>query len=122
VGLPRQHRLKKRRDFQAVYRQGIRRAGKHLILRALELPLTGETSISPTLVGISISQKVSKKAVIRNRIKRQIRAAIRELLPIMANGWHIVIVVKSEATECQYEHFGQELKHLLSRANIIHGH
>jgi ribonuclease P protein component len=73
-----------------------------------------------TQLGISISQKVSKRAVIRNRIKRQIRAAFQQLLPHLAADWRIVIVVKSNAVECGYEQFLQELKQLLISAEVIH--
>ena len=74
---------------------------------------------APTRLGISISQKVSKRAVIRNRIKRQIKAIFRALLPQVASGWQLVIVVKPSATQCSYEQFLQELKQLLHRAEII---
>jgi ribonuclease P protein component len=122
VGLPRQHRLKKRRDFQVVYQLGIRRSSPNLILRAFQPPLAPEQLPAPTKIGISIGQKVSKKAVIRNRIKRQIRAVFRELLPQIENGWLIVIVVKSSAVECNYQHFLQELKQLFTKAEICHGY
>lgn len=121
MALPLVHRLKKRRDFQAVYQQGIRRYGRHLNLRALFMPPGPDQPTSPTRIGISISQKVSKKAVVRNRIKRQIRAAIMELLPDMATDWLIVVIVRSEAIECKYEHFLRELKQLLIKAEIIDG-
>jgi ribonuclease P protein component len=133
VGLPQAHRLKNRKDFQSVYQQGVRYSSPHLILRALP-PSGGSVSLnnnvresSPSLVsatrfGISISQKVSKKAVIRNRIKRQIRSAIRELLPHLSPGWKVVIVVRPSAVECKYEHFLRELKQLLVKAKIVNGH
>jgi ribonuclease P protein component len=122
VALPSVHRLNKRRDFQAVYQHGIRRYSRHLKLIALFIPRDPDQAKSPTKIGISISQKVSKKAVVRNRIKRQIRAAIMELLPYLATDWLIVVVVRSEAIECKYEHFLRELKQLLIKAEIIHGH
>jgi ribonuclease P protein component len=75
-----------------------------------------------TRLGISISQKVSKKAVVRNRLKRQIRAAFWELLPRMAPGWKVVVVVRPEATECKYEHFLRELEQLFKKAEIINGY
>ncbi len=126
MGLPKVHRLRERRDFRAVYEQGIRRYSPHLILRAF-LAVNPEHSAStddlkPTAIGISIGKKVSKKAVIRNRIKRQIKGAIREMLPSLAPGWKIVIIVKPEATECKYEHFLRELNKLLKEATIINGH
>jgi ribonuclease P protein component len=122
VALPSVHRLNKRRDFKAVYQHGIRRYGRYLKLVALFIPPDPHQGKSPTRIGISISQKVSKKAVVRNGIKRQIRAAIIELLPYLATDWLIVVVVRSEAIECKYEHFLRELKQLLIKAEIINGH
>jgi ribonuclease P protein component len=76
----------------------------------------------PTCIGISIGLKVSKRAVIRNRIKRQIRSAMQELLPQISEGWQIVIVVKPNATECGYGQFLQELKQLLISAEVFNGY
>ena len=118
MALPRVNRLKSWRDFQAVYQHGIRHSSEHLNLRGL---LEKESENVPRF-GISISKKVSKKAVIRNRIKRQIRSAIREILPKIAPGWRIVVGVKPGATECKYEHFLRELKELLVKAKIINGY
>ncbi len=123
MGLPKLNRLRDRRDFRAVYEQGIRRYSPHLILRAL-LTIDPEhtNNLKPTAIGISVGKKVSKKAVIRNRIKRQIAGAIREMLPSIAPGWKVVIIVKSAAIECKYEHFLRELNQLLKEATIINGH
>ncbi|MBE9170443.1 ribonuclease P protein component [Pleurocapsales cyanobacterium LEGE 06147] len=120
MGLPKANRLRNRRDFRAVYEQGIRRYGSHLTLRALQVnDRTSPSPSNPPLIGISVSQKVSKKAVIRNRIKRQIRGAIRELLPLISPNWKIAIVVRPGAAECKYEHFLRELKQLLVEAKIV---
>lgn len=78
-------------------------------------------TVTPTRVGISISQKVSKRAVVRNRIKRQLRAIFRQFLPQIVPGWQLVIVVKPNATQCRYEQFLQELKQLLISAEVIDG-
>lgn len=122
MSLPLIHRLQKRRDFQKVYKQGVRQYGSVLRVIALSIAHKENQVPSPTKIGVSISQKVSKKAVIRNRIKRQIKAAIRELLPDIANDWLIVVVVLPEAINCKYEHFLQELKKLLIKIGIINGY
>ena len=123
MGLSKKNRLRNWRDFRAVYSQGIRRNSPHLILRGLLTTNSDrQSSIEPTRLGISISQKVSKKAVVRNRIKRQIRGAFRELLPLVCPGWKIVIVVRSQAIKCKYEHFLRELEQLLKEAKIIDGY
>jgi ribonuclease P protein component len=116
--LPIQNRLLHRRDFSAVYRCGIRRNSAALGLRAY---LRNEGVTLPSRIGFSISQKVSKHAVVRNRIKRQLRAAFRSLLPSLRDGWDLVIVVRSEALQCDYPKFLQQLKQLLAQADILHG-
>jgi ribonuclease P protein component len=67
-----------------LFREGNRLKSSHLTLRALRLQTPSGIITGATRIGISISTKVSKRAVIRNRIKRQIRAAFRSLLPQIA--------------------------------------
>ncbi|WP_377474341.1 MAG: ribonuclease P protein component [Microcoleus anatoxicus] len=127
--LPEANRLKHRKDFSAVYRKGMRRNSAHLSLRALRKPKsalkaqpTAEKFLQqPTRTGISISLKVSKRAVVRNRIKRQIRAALRQLLPRLKFGWDLVIVVRPIAQECNYAEILQELEQLLVEAEVLDG-
>lgn len=78
-------------------------------------------SIPPTRIGISISLKVSKRSVVRNRIKRQIRAALRQMLPRLARGWHLVVVVRPDAVECNYAEFLRELEQLLVEVEALDG-
>ncbi|MBF2058475.1 MAG: ribonuclease P protein component [Cyanobacterium sp. T60_A2020_053] len=119
MGLPSQHRLKKRSDFDTVHKQGIRRSSRHLIIRAF--PLITSVSSPVSRFGISISRKVSKKAVVRNRIKRQIRSALWSLFPEISSPWLVVIMVKSDAVECNYEHFLRELRELFIKTGMIYG-
>ena len=79
-------------------------------------------SMTPTRLGISISQKVSKRAVVRNRIKRQLRAAFYHCLPDLSTGWYLAVVVKPLAIQCDYHQFLQELEQLLTEAEVFHGH
>lgn len=134
MALPQANRLKHRRDFQTVYQKGIRRSGRYLTLRGLRWRHSAEQSQilkaskpiqeskPPTRIGISISQKVSKKAVVRNRIKRQIRAILRQLLPRISPGWQLIIVVHPGAQACEYAQFLGELEQLLAQAEVINGH
>ena len=128
MALPKAYRLKSRQDFQAVFREGIRRHSSHFTLRALKPALSPETS-SPTALpatktGIAISTKVSKRAVVRNKIKRQMTAALHQLLPKLAPGWRLVLIVKPTTTEtvCQTHKFLQELEQLLAQTEVLNGH
>ncbi|MBD2386836.1 ribonuclease P protein component [Cylindrospermum sp. FACHB-282] len=132
MALPKANRLKSRKDFQAVFREGIRRQSSHFTLRALKprrlkepsLDAAAKANLVSTQIGISISTKVSKRAVVRNKIKRQITAAFYELLPKLSRGWRLVVVVKPTAAEskCGSQQFLQELEQLLAQAEVFDGH
>lgn len=138
MALPKANRLKSRHDFQAVFRGGIRRHSLHLTLRALRpypaTDLSENTTVEslqpedrakqPTKIGISVSKKVSKRAVVRNRLKRRIAAALQQLLPKISPGWRLVIVVKTAVMEqeCVTQQFLQELEQLLVQAEVLNGY
>ncbi len=86
---------------------------------ATRISADGHPSALVSSFGISISRKVSKQAVVRNRIKRQIKAAIRRFLPNIAPGWQVVIVVRSAAVECEFDDFLRELEYLLKKLKIL---
>ena len=135
MALPKQNRLRSSRDFGKVHRKGKRASTNHLAVRALNIKTlkapnrkpdkeTGQSvgGRSPALsscFGISISKKVSKRAVVRNRIKRQLRAIIRDRLPSISPGWQVVIVVRPSAVECDFADFLRELDYLLKKLSII---
>ncbi|OUC15526.1 MAG: ribonuclease P protein component [Alkalinema sp. CACIAM 70d] len=126
MALPKANRLKHRQDFDRVYQRGKRRRASCLHLVALRLsprpsPEAEDPTVLPLQIGISISKKVSKHAVVRNRIKRRIKAALRQFLPRMTTGWKLVVVVRAQAVECDYWKFLQELEQLLVEAEVLHG-
>jgi ribonuclease P protein component len=144
------HRLRKRQDFSLAYQQGKCRSGVHLLVRVRRRTTTPPPTVEgdpPTRFGISVSQKVSKRAVQRNRVKRRLRAACRQLLPLITPGWDVVIVARSGASassppsknsktvkalpsrhqapqpqplQCGYQEFLQELRQLLTATKVIH--
>jgi len=130
--LPQENRIRQSRDFSKVYRHGQKVVSKHLVLRALAHPqaepsggehsLLGHPPLPPARIGITVSQKVSKRAVVRNRLKRQVRAALRGLLPQLEPGSWIVINLRPEAVQCEYAEILRELEELLTKLEVIHGH
>ncbi|MDB9313454.1 ribonuclease P protein component [Spirulina sp. CS-785/01] len=121
MGLPKLNRLKHWRDFQRVYKQGTCHHGRYLVLRKWS---TDQDSfgLTPPQIGIVVGKKVSKKATLRNRIKRQIRAILQDFLPSLKPGQKLIIGVKPKARECEYEHFLRELEQLLRKAEVLNGH
>ena len=123
MSLPKPHRLRRRQDFQQVYQYGKRHQQLHLTLRSLRyLPKSTTENLPATRFGISVSKTVSKKAVIRNLLKRQVKAALRQMLPQITNGWSVVIGVRPSAQGCEYVEILRELEQLLASAGIFDGH
>ncbi len=129
--LPKGHRLRRSRDFSQVYRQGKKAASAHLLVRVWSLPPTA--SVKPVVsgdsappidprIGIVVSLKVHKRAVVRNRLKRRVRAALRTLLPRLRPNQWIIISLKPEAAECEYGEFLRELEQLFTKLEVFHGH
>lgn len=123
MSLPKPHRLRRRQDFQAVYQHGKRHQQVHLTLRSLQyLPKSTTENLPATRFGISVSKTVSKKAVIRNLLKRQVKAALRQMLPQITSGWSVVIGIRPSAQGCEYVEILRELEQLLASAGIFDGH
>ena len=125
MALPIQNRLRSSRSFSKVYRQGRRASSRCLAVKALKNPLPDDgLSNEPSsgiCFGVSISRKVHKRAVVRNRIKRQIHAALRTLLPRADGTWWVVINVRTTAIACEYYEFLRELEKLLVELEVLDG-
>ena len=119
MALPKTHRLRRRQDFERVYRRGKRYHASALLLRVFFERRTQPPK--PVRIAVVVSQKVHKRAVVRNRIRRQIQASLQTLLSHLPHGLLIVITVKSTALECDYHQFLRELKQLLADAEVLDG-
>ena len=75
----------------------------------------------PCRFGITVSQKVSKRAVIRNRLKRWVSAALQTLLSEVKGDLDVVIVLRSPAIQCDYEKLLQQLRQLLLDLEVLDG-
>jgi ribonuclease P protein component len=131
VGLPKANRLRRREDFSRLYQQGARYRSASFSLRTVRrspLQTASKPGIAcpetelPPRIGISISVKVDKRSVVRNRIRRQIQSIFRQFLPRLAAGWDLLIVVHPQAVQCDYLRFLQELEQLLVDAEVLNGH
>jgi ribonuclease P protein component len=85
----RRHRLSRSRDFDAVYRQGRSVSTRFLVLYWFPREDGGD---EPRL-GLAVP-RATGGAVVRNRVKRQLREAWRALLPRVATGNDYVLIAR----------------------------
>jgi len=92
---PREARLVRRGEFDAVYRAGKRRSSSHftVFFRVNELP--------QSRFGFSI-KKALGSAVVRNRIRRRVREIVRCHRMEIPAGWDIVIHPKSAVAKAPF--------------------
>jgi len=104
------NRLKGKELIDALFRKGTVRRSKHLLLKVLE----AKESETVLYVGVSVPKRNFKRAVDRNKIKRQLRIALKnaeENIPF--NGACMLIYtgrkhpLTSELVEGVKELFGQ---------------
>jgi len=130
--LPAHARLRRREDFSLAVRRG-RRAGSrtlvvHLLLSDPEPAapsLTGTDTVpTPTehrptpataRVGLVVSRAVGP-AVVRNRVKRRLRALTRDRLPLLPGDALLVLRANPAAADASSAVLGRELDRALERA------
>ncbi len=124
------NRLRKLRDFNLVMKHGQWVNGRFLDIRVLELAKNQnffpkkedvESFQKQLKLAIAAGLKVHKSAVKRNRVRRQIREAIRLLLKdgAIKTGYYILVVAKKDVLDKDYAEISQELNLLLSRGKVL---
>lgn len=121
--------LTKVRDFNLILKHGIWHNGRFLSLRVLELA-KNEQYFPPTAdvdkfknqlkLAINVGLKVSKKAVVRNRFKRQIREVLRLIMQAdgIKEGYYLFFIAKPDIKEKEFAEISEEIELLLRRAKV----
>jgi ribonuclease P protein component len=92
----RRHRLSRSRDFDAVYRHGRSVSTRYLTLHWF--PREDDDAGEPRL-GLAVPKSVSTSAVVRNRVKRQLRVTWEELQDRTRPGLDYVLVARQGLAE-----------------------
>lgn len=104
--MQRRHRLSRSRDFDAVYRQGRSVSTRFLVLYWFKRD--EEAGADPRL-GIAVPRRVGN-AVVRNRIKRQLKEAWRARVDAIPPGQDYVLVAREGLPEAAETRGGEWLE------------
>jgi ribonuclease P protein component len=106
-------RLKKRSDFLYVQKNGKKWVAKGLIIEVCP------NNLSHNRFGITVSKKISKSAVTRNRIKRRLRAVAYEVLPFMnIEGLDCVLIGRKDSDKRSFNDLKKDLIWSLKKLDI----
>ncbi len=111
--LRREYKLKQRNDISNVFKEGDFFGSKFIRLKTLKNGL--EISRFVFVVGA----KISKKAVVRNKIKRQLNKIIQDKLLNIKTGFDVMVLPSPAIIDKKYLEIKEELVNLFKKANLI---
>ena len=128
--LPTENRLTKVRDFTLVMTHGTWLNGQNITLKVFDLVKNKsyfpkkenpETFAQQLKIAFTVGLKVSKSAVVRNRVKRQMREVIRLLLKEkrILSGYLLLFVTRPTVINKEYPAIAEEITDLLKRAKLL---
>ncbi|HHV50261.1 MAG TPA: ribonuclease P protein component [Clostridiales bacterium] len=104
--------LNRNSEFRALYHRGKSQVNPALVTYARR------NNQGITRVGITVGKKVGG-AVQRNRCRRIIREAYRELLPKVSNGWNIVFVARKKTQFLKSTHIKGIMEEHLKNLGVL---
>ena len=112
--LPKKFRLS-REEFKNVMKDGEMASGKLMGILIVGKKEEGRRKKELTKAGIIVSKKLSNKAVVRNKLKRRLRAALQIILPEINSQLHFVILPNRRAIEATVEELKNEIVNILQK-------
>lgn len=111
--LKRVNRLKKRYQFNYVYKSGEHFSCEHLVL------YVSSSKTKSIKVGFAVTKKVGH-AVVRNKIRRRLREIVQKQLPNLKQNYNIIVVAKENIAGASFEKLSIEMNKLLKKANLFY--
>jgi len=113
IVLPQKYCLKRKKDFQRAIQRGRKIEKDFLVLKFFK------NSLKTTRISFVVSQKVSKKASSRNKIKRRLREIIKINLPDLKPGYDLIFFTKKGIIEKNFWEIKEVVGQILKEAKII---
>lgn len=111
IVLPAAHRLRRSSDFHHVVRRGVRVGRASVVVHAARRPaeVAAESTDEVSRVGFVVSKAVGN-AVVRNRVKRRLRALVRHELDLAGStGPRIDWVIRALPPAATSDRLGADL-------------
>ena len=105
--------LSRPREF-AAFEAGTTRSNRLLTARFLR------TDLGTTRFGLATGRKLGN-AVVRNRVRRRLRGALRVMAPSFQPGWDVLIIARPAIVEADQDALVGALRRTLVRGGVLGG-
>ena len=106
------NRLKKRYQFQYIYKEG-----KFISEKAVTLHYVASKTKN-IKIGFAVTKKIGH-AIKRNLIRRRLREIMKKNLPLLKQNYNIIIVAKEQIIETEFINLEKQILNLLKKADLL---
>ncbi len=107
--LPKEKRIKKRKDFEIIFKNSKSLRNGLFILKV------AKNSLQTSRFGFIVNQKVSKKAVVRNKVRRRLVAVVKDIEKNIKPGIDLVFIALSGIEKKEFLEIKEAVKTALVR-------
>lgn len=111
--LAKRYRLVKDKDFDRVFKKGNYFSNEFIALKAVK------NNLKISRFGFIVSLKISKKSIIRHRVRRRIQEIIRLNLLKIKPGFDAIILVRPGIIDKTYSQIERVLINVFKKAGIL---
>jgi ribonuclease P protein component len=108
----KRYRIQENERFQEIRQQGKSYSSDLLVMCVLS------NALPHSRFGFSINARLGG-AVVRNRLKRRLREAIRLRMAMIASGWDVVVIARRPLLCADYHQMDAACARLLRRAHLL---
>lgn len=105
-----ENRLRSREEFRRVFQKGVSVANREIVVYVWNRGDGG-----PWRAGFSVSKKVGG-AVVRNKVKRRLREAVRGQGERLPAGWDLVVIARPGCDAASFEQLYRGVSDLVEKA------
>lgn len=123
--LPKEYKLKKMKDFEILFKEGRFVSGELFTAKVWKINPTKypkrKYAEGDLKIGVVVGLKVSKSAVKRNRLKRQMREVVRLALKNekIKVGFMVALIAKPSALGKDYEEIEKDIVNVFGKARLF---